>query len=119
MADEAAFARLGASVLSYFASLPPKRQLLILLTLKGAEGFPAEQLLAAEDDPQALFAAAEELASEGKLVRREHPDGRFFWARPDGDSIYDTEGAVKGGSSARRRPDGANDDGPDEGERAM
>ena len=73
-------AALGDSVLAYLESLPPKQQLLTLLILKGPKGFPVEQLLAAEDDPKALLSAAAELAQEGKLVRREHSDGRVFWA---------------------------------------
>lgn len=105
------FARLGASVLSYLESLPLKQQLLTLLALKGQEGFPEDQLLAAEDHPEALRAAADELRSEGRLLRCEHPDGRIFWAYPE----HGGEDAGGRRDQARRRPDRANDGGPDTG----
>ena len=109
------YAALGSSVVSHLASLSVKQRLLILLVMKGHEGFPREQLLAAEEDPEALMAAADELLAEGKLRRREDPSeaGRVFWFYPDhrpGATIDET--AESGRGPARRRPDGANDGRP-------
>jgi hypothetical protein len=127
--DEDAYnAALGHVVLSYLESLPPKARLTALLALKGAEGYPETQLLAAAEDGterDATLQAARELAAERKLRRVRRSDGEIFW-KPAGPLL------AEGGARSPRpdeppkerlrpavAPEGAHDGGPQTGGTAM